>query len=81
MEESKAFKAHHIPKGKLYPEWMEKVAYVKDYKRPTNLPMVDNTDPADQHLWHFTHKTGGLLENEAQRINLFASRMNGLAFA
>lgn len=68
-----------LARGKPYLEWMERVPFSAGYKRP-NIPIVKETSPAKQHLWHFTIWTSGLLENDAQRVRLFTSTLERLAF-
>ena len=55
---------YHPTRGKPYPEWMENVQFPKKYRRP-DIPTFDGSGPAMQHQWHFSMRTGGLLENDA----------------
>lgn len=66
-------------KGKLYSEWMENVQFLKMY-RILDIPTFDGTILALQYLLHFSMRIGGLLENNAQRIMIFASTLVGNAF-
>lgn len=48
--------------------------------KSTNLLAFKGNSPAKQHPWLFTMQTSGLLENDAQRVMLFASTLQGLVF-
>lgn len=76
MEESRG---KLFAKGRPYPEWMERVPFPAGYKSP-DLPTFKGTGLAKQLLWHFTMRTSKLIENDAQRVMLFASTLEGLPF-